>query len=80
LLRTGIRTFWTEAAQHARPRVRVAEGVPILALLGVAGALVVVAGPAMQFADDAARSLYERTAYIEAVLGARVRPSVSVAR
>jgi multicomponent K+:H+ antiporter subunit D len=80
LLRTGIRTFWTEAAQHARPRVRAAEGVPILALLGVAGALVVVAGPAMQFADDAARSLYERTAYIEAVLGARVRPSVSVAR
>ncbi|HZR11544.1 MAG TPA: monovalent cation/H+ antiporter subunit D [Myxococcales bacterium] len=75
LMRTGIRTFWTEDAQRERPRVRAAEGLPLVALLGITAALVVAAGPAMEFANDAARSLFDRTSYIEAVLGARVRPS-----
>jgi multicomponent K+:H+ antiporter subunit D len=75
LTRTGIRTFWTEDAQRERPRVRAAEGLPLVALLGITAALVVAAGPALEFANDAARSLFDRTSYIEAVLGARVRPS-----
>jgi multicomponent K+:H+ antiporter subunit D len=79
LMRTGIRTFWTEDAQRERPRVRAAEGVPLLALLGITAALTLAAGPAMEFADAAARSLFDRTSYIEAVLGAQVRPSASAA-
>jgi multicomponent K+:H+ antiporter subunit D len=76
LMRTGIRIFWAEA-ERDRPRIRASEGVPLLALLGLTGALVVAAGPALSLANAAARSLFERRPYIEAVLGARPRPSPS---
>jgi multicomponent K+:H+ antiporter subunit D len=72
LMRTGIRTFWA-AAQRERPRVRASEGLPVVALLSVTALLVVAAGPAFSLASAAAASLYDRSAYIEAVLGARVR-------
>jgi multicomponent K+:H+ antiporter subunit D len=73
LMRTGIQTFWAEP-QHERPRIRAAEAVSVLGLLGATVALMIAAGPAMTAANAAARSLYERSAYIDAVLGARVRP------
>jgi multicomponent K+:H+ antiporter subunit D len=78
MMRTGIRTFWAQA-QRERPRVRASEGLPVVALLSITGLLVVSAGPAMALANVAARSLYDRTAYIEAVLGARVRAPPSQA-
>ena len=59
------------AREASRPRI---GRVPLVALLGLTAALVVAAGPAMEFANEAARSLFDRTSYIEAVLGARVRP------
>jgi multicomponent K+:H+ antiporter subunit D len=74
LTRTGIHTFWTDA-QRSRPRIRAAEGVPVVALLAVTLGLVVAAGPALALANAAARSLYDRSAYVEAVLRAPVRPS-----
>lgn len=76
LTRTGIRTFWADA-QRGRPHVRASEGVPIIALLGITAMLVVAAGPAFSVANAAARSLYDRSAYVAAVLGAPVRESAS---
>lgn len=73
LTRTGIRTFWSEM-QRAPPRVRAAEGLPVLTLLAACGALTLAAGPSMDFARATARSLYERLGYTDAVLGARVVP------
>ncbi len=73
LTRTGIRTFWTQMQREA-PRVRVAEGLPVVTLLALCGALTLGAGPAMDRARATARSLYDRQGYIDAVLGARVRP------
>jgi len=73
LMRTGIQNFWAEP-QRERPHIRAAEGISILGLLGAALALTIAAGPAITASNAAARSLYERSSYIEAVLGARVRP------
>jgi multicomponent K+:H+ antiporter subunit D len=72
LMRTGIATFWAEP-QRGRPSVRASEGLPIVALLAVTGLLVVTAGPAVTLANAAARSLYDRSAYVAAVLEAPVR-------
>jgi multicomponent K+:H+ antiporter subunit D len=74
LTRTGIQTFWT-GTQREPPRVRAAEGLPVVVLLFVCGALTVVAAPAMEFARETARSLHAPRGYIEAILGAAVRPS-----
>jgi multicomponent K+:H+ antiporter subunit D len=73
LMRTGIRTFWSEM-QRAPPRVRAPEGLPLVALLAACGVLTVAAGPTMELARAAAQSLYDRRGYIDAVLGAEVRP------
>lgn len=72
LTRTGIRTFWSEM-QREPPRIRAAEGLPVVALLAACGALTLVAAPAMELARATARSLYDRRGYTEAVLGAQVR-------
>jgi multicomponent K+:H+ antiporter subunit D len=73
LTRTGIRTFWTKT-QREPPRVRAAEGLPVVALLAACAALTLAAAPAMEFARATARSLYDRRGYTDAVLGAQVRP------
>ncbi|MFL5278133.1 MAG: monovalent cation/H+ antiporter subunit D [Myxococcales bacterium] len=73
LMRTGIRIFWS-GPQRERPHIRAAEGLSVLGLLAMTVALMVAAGPAIAVANAAARSLYERESYIEAVLSARVRP------
>ncbi len=72
LMRTAIRVFWAETGRE-RPRLRASEGLPIVGLLGLTGLLVVAAGPAMSLAHQAAHALYDRSAYIEAVLQAPVR-------
>jgi multicomponent K+:H+ antiporter subunit D len=76
LTRTGIRTFWSEM-QREPPRVRAPEGLPLVALLTACGVLTLAAGPAMEFARATAQSLYDRRGYIDAVLGAEVRPSAT---
>jgi len=74
LTRTGIRTFWAEM-QREPPRVRAPEGLPVVALLAACGALTLAAAPTMELARATAQSLYDRSGYIGAVLGAKVRPS-----
>ncbi|WP_224365355.1 monovalent cation/H+ antiporter subunit D [Hyalangium versicolor] len=73
LTRTGIRTFWSEM-QREPPRVRAPEGFPLVALLTACGVLTLAAGPTMELARATAQSLYDRRGYIDAVLGAAVRP------
>ncbi len=68
LTRTGIRTFWSGARRQPL-RVRAAEAVPVVALLGLCAALTVAAGPAMTLARVAARALHDRREYVDAVLG-----------
>jgi multicomponent K+:H+ antiporter subunit D len=72
LTRTGIRTFWS-STQRQPPRIRAAEGVPVVVLLALCGGLTALAGPAMELARATAGSLYDRAGYTEAVLGAKVR-------
>lgn len=73
LTRTGIRTFWPEM-QRTPPQVRAPEGLPLVALLAACGVLTLAAGPTMELARATAQSLYDRRGYIDAVLGAPVRP------
>lgn len=78
LTRAGIRTFWAEMQREA-PRIRAAEGLPVVALLALCGALTLAAGPTLERTQATARSLYDRRGYIDAVLGARVVPPATAA-
>ena len=71
LTRTGVRTFWSGGPRPPL-RVRLAEAVPVVALLALCGILTVAAGPTMDLARTAARSLRDRREYIDAVLRANV--------
>jgi multicomponent K+:H+ antiporter subunit D len=75
-MRTGIRIFWTQT-RHRQPRVRAAEGMSFVALLVITALVTAAAGPGFALASAAARSLYDRSVYVEAVLGAPVRASPS---
>jgi multicomponent K+:H+ antiporter subunit D len=72
LTRTGVRTFWS-SVQRQPPRLRLAEGIPVLALFALCTALTVAAGPVMAYAQATAQSLYQREEYIRAVLQADMR-------
>jgi multicomponent K+:H+ antiporter subunit D len=72
LTRTGVRTFWS-SVQRQPPRLRLAEGIPVLALFALCAALTVAAGPVMAYAQATAQSLYQREEYIRAVLQADMR-------
>jgi multicomponent K+:H+ antiporter subunit D len=74
LMRTGIRLFWASSPRES-PRVRAAEGLPVVALLTACALLTIAAGPALSLARATAASLYDRGGYIDAVLGAKVEPS-----
>jgi len=70
--RAGIRHFWTEADQP--PQIKVAEAVPILALIVVCVWLTAQAEQVMRYTHATARSLHAPTAYIDAVLSTRPIP------
>jgi multicomponent K+:H+ antiporter subunit D len=73
LARAGSVVFWQagETAAHDAPRAPVAQraALPVLTLLVVA--VAAFAGPLADYTQAAARQLYERRTYIEAVLGKR---------
>lgn len=73
MTRTGIRHFWAPAYSPA-PYVKVAEGVPIFALILVCAWLTVRAEPVLRYTSAAAESLHAPTAYIDAVLSMQPVP------
>ena len=78
LTRTGIRHLWV-SADRLPPRLTVAEGLPVLALLAVCIGLTVRAEPVLRYTSATAEALHAPEAYIEAVLGAqRVRARAHV--
>lgn len=74
LTRTGIRHFW---ATHERgtPELRVAEGLPIAALMALCIILTVKADAVMQFTQSTANALHSPGTYIQAVMGTRPVPN-----
>jgi len=67
MTRAGIRHFWSAAPREA-PRLRLAEGLPVVALLLACLALTMGAGPAMRYANEAARALHAPRGYADDVL------------
>lgn len=75
MTRTGIRTFWSSAGREG-PRIRLAEGLPLVLLLATCLGLTVAAGPVSRYALDTARALHAPEAYAGAVPGGPVeRPA-----
>jgi multicomponent K+:H+ antiporter subunit D len=68
--RTGVHVFWT-VQERSVPTVRAIEIAPVAALLIACVALTAAAGPAMQYAAEAARALHEPDSYVGQVLRAR---------
>ncbi len=73
LLRVGVRHFWT-AQDRVAPRLRVAETLPIAALLAATVALVLQADAALAYTRATAEMLHEPTRYMQAVMSARPLP------
>lgn len=70
LMRVGMRHFWTGTERPA-PRLRVAESLPIAALLLALLALAVHGEGVLAYAQATADALHRPAHYVDAVLGAR---------
>jgi multicomponent K+:H+ antiporter subunit D len=78
LMRAGSRIFWASHPPAAPDRAAATSPVQALALGWLFAALLVnavVAGPLARYTNAAAGQLFERRAYIEAVLGAQPAPA-----
>lgn len=67
LMRVGMRHFW--AADRPPPRLRVIETLPIAGLLAAAVAMVLHAGPVLDYTRASGEALHTPTLYIDAVMG-----------
>ena len=74
LMRVGMRHFWT-AQDRPAPRLRVAETVPIAALLLASVAIVVNAQGVLGYARATAAALHDPARYIDAVLARQPVPA-----
>lgn len=74
LVRAGIRHFWASEEQNS-PSLRVAEGLPIAALLACCIALTVQAGSFMGYAQRAADALLAPDVYVRSVMGTSPMPN-----
>jgi multicomponent K+:H+ antiporter subunit D len=72
--RAGIRHFWA-AQGRGVPTLRIAEGVPIGALLLGCVLLTVFGGRALRYTQDTADALRQPQAYLQAVMQARPVPN-----
>jgi multicomponent K+:H+ antiporter subunit D len=70
LMRVGIRQFWTPQ-DHAVPRLRLIETLPIIGLMAASLAMVVHAQVALTYTRATAESLHAPKLYIDAVMSAR---------
>jgi multicomponent K+:H+ antiporter subunit D len=68
--RAGIDLLW-EPSDKPQPPLRLAEALPVGALLLACLGLMVFAGPVMRYMDRTGQSLQDRQGYINAVLGNR---------
>jgi multicomponent K+:H+ antiporter subunit D len=73
LSRSGIRHFWS-AADRLPPRLKVAEGAPVLALILTCIWLTVRAEPVLGYTSATAEALHSPRAYIDAVLSTKPVP------
>ena len=73
MTRTGIRHFWSPVDRPA-PRLTLAEGVPVLALILACVWLSVRAEPVLQYTRATAEALHAPAAYIDAVLSTKPVP------
>ena len=67
--RAGIDLLW-EPSDRPQPVLRLAEAAPVGLLLAICLALMVFAGPVMNYMERAGRSLEDREGYIHSVMGA----------
>lgn len=74
LTRAGIRHFWANPEQSA-PSLKVAEGLPIAALLLCCLTMTVQADDIMHFTQRAANALHSPDVYVRAVMGTRPVPA-----
>jgi len=74
LSRAGIRFFWAPVGRPA-PVLRVAEFLPVAALVLLCAAYAVRAEPVLRYTRATAEALYAPAGYVEAVMGARPRPT-----
>jgi multicomponent K+:H+ antiporter subunit D len=74
LSRAGARFFWAPR-RSTPPRLALAECVPVAAFVALFVALVVWAGPVLDYADAAAAGVVDPTRYVEAVMSATPVPS-----
>jgi len=72
--RAGIRHFWA-AQGRGVPTLRIAEGVPVGALLLGCMLLTVFGGRALRYTQDTADALRQPQAYMQAVMQARPVPN-----
>lgn len=73
LVRIGIRHFWTPGDRQP-PTLRLAEGLPVAALLGALVTLVVLGEPMLEYTRAATDALQTPSLYIDAVLRAQPLP------
>ncbi len=73
LLRVGVRHFWT-AQDRVAPRLRVAETLPIAALLAATVVLMLQADAVLAYTRATADMLHEPARYMHAVMSARPLP------
>jgi len=71
--RAGIRHFWAVEGRGT-PRVRLAEGLPIAALLIACIALTVKGDPVLRYTYATAQSLHDSNRYISGVLDKEPKP------
>jgi multicomponent K+:H+ antiporter subunit D len=74
LSRIGLRVFWSPE-QRPPPELKVAESLPVAALLGLCVALVVGGDSALRYLRATAAALHEPQQYIDTVRAAQPVPS-----
>ncbi len=73
LARVGIRRFWSKS-ESLPARLKVVEGLPVLALILVCVALTVLSEPVLRYTRATAETLHRPAAYLDAVSTTRPLP------
>lgn len=74
LVRAGIRHFWA-THERRKPDIRIAESLPIAALMAVCVVLTVKANDVMRYTQSAANALHAPATYIRSVMDTQTIPN-----